>query len=345
MSGVSRRQFLGWGLPGVASLVGAAALAGQEAPAAASSPAKATTHEGHLGMPGAGRIPELHPPGSGKQVDPMLFLTHFDWGTATPLPGGRTLREWTLTALDREIVVAPGVTFPAWTYNGSVPAPTLRCRVGDVVRVKFFNEGSHAHSIHFHGIHPANMDGVFEQVPPGKTYTYEFEAEPFGVFLYHCHTMPLTQHIHKGLYGAFIVDPPKPRPPARELVMVMNGFDTNMDGKNEFYTVNGIANYYVDHPIPLRLNELVRIYLVNLLEFDMINSFHLHANMFRYYPTGTDLERYEYTDTVMLAQGERGLMEFAYKYPGRYMFHAHKTEFAELGWNGFFEVQAAEARA
>jgi len=343
MAELSRREFVTLGLPGAATLVGAAALAARGAEPPASPAQGAHRHEEHTGMPGAGEIRGLHPPGSGKQVDPSLFVTHFDWGAASRLPDGRTLREWSLTALDRDIVVAPGVTFPGWTYNGSIPSPTLRCRVGDVVRVRFFNEGGHAHTIHFHGIHPANMDGVFEVVPPGGRFTYEFEADPFGVFLYHCHVMPLTRHIHKGLYGAFIVDPPRPRPPARELIMVMNGYDTDLNGKNEFYTVNGIANYYVDHPIPLRVGELVRIYLVNILEFDMINSFHLHANMFRYYANGTDLERYEYTDTVVLGQGQRGLLEFAYKYPGRYMFHAHKTEFAELGWNGFFDVRPAGA--
>lgn len=348
---VSRRAFLA-GLPAAATLVGAAALAGRGAGRAAAADPKAgkegapyPQHQGMQGAgkmeghpPGSGKIEGLHPPGSGKQVDPMLFLTHFDRGKASRGPNGRTVREWTLTALDREIVVAPGVTFPAWTYNGSVPGPTLRCRAGDIVRVHFLNEGGHTHTIHFHGIHPANMDGVFEQIPPGGRYTYEFEAQPFGVFLYHCHTMPLKKHIHKGLYGAFIVDPPTPRPPARELVMVMNGFDTDLDGKNEFYTVNGIANYHIDHPIPLQAGELVRIYLVNVLEFDLINSFHLHANMFRFYRTGTDLQRSEYTDTVMLCQGERGIMEFAYQSPGMYMFHAHQSEFAELGWMGFFDV-------
>ncbi len=331
MSGttITRRGLLAAGLAGAAALIARGGGSG-------SPPHRA--REGHAGMPG-GTVGGLGAPGSFRQVDPMLFLTHFDGGVSSRLPDGRTVRQWTLTALDREIIVAPGVSFPAWTYNGSVPGPTLRCRVGDLLRVHFVNAGQHSHSIHFHGIHPAGMDGVFEQVPPGGRYTYEFEAEPFGVFLYHCHAMPLKKHLHKGLYGAFIVDPPAPRPPARELVMVMNGFDTDFDGENDFYTVNGIANYYVSHPIPLRVHEPVRIYLVNLLEFDLVNSFHLHANMFRYYRTGTDLEHFEYTDTVTLSQGERGIVEFAYRFPGKYMFHAHQSEFAELGWAGFFEVE------
>lgn len=270
---------------------------------------------------------------------PMDILTAYDYGRETKLPNGKTLREYTLIADETEVEVAKGVTYPAWTYNGTAPGSTLRCTEGDRLKVYFHNKSRHPHTIHFHGIHPANMDGVFEQVPPGGSYVYEFEAEPFGLFLYHCHTMPVKKHIEKGLYGAFIVDPPTPRPPARELVMVMNGFDTDVDGENEFYTVNGIANYFVDHPIALKIGEPVRVYLVNILEFDLINSFHLHGNVFRLYRTGTSLSNYEVTDTVMLCQGERSILEFTYRLPGKYMFHAHQSEFSELGWMGFFDVK------
>ena len=192
--------------------------------------------------------------------------------------------------------------YPAWTYNGQVPGPTIRCTEGDRLRIRFTNEGSHAHSIHFHGIHPANMDGAFEPVHPGQSFTYEFDAEPFGLHLYHCHTVPIKRHIHKGLYGAFIIDPKEGRPPANEMVMVMNGFDTNFDGENEVYAVNTVAFHYQKHPIRIRQGELVRIYLVNVTEFDLLNSFHLHGNLYRLYRTGTDLQRYEWTDMVALAR-------------------------------------------
>jgi FtsP/CotA-like multicopper oxidase with cupredoxin domain len=181
------------------------------------------------------------------------------------------------------------------------------------------------------------MDGVFEIVEPGKSFTYEFPARPAGFHLYHCHSTPLKKHIHKGLYGAFIIDPKEPRPPARELVMVMNGFDTDGDGENNFYTVNGRSFYYARYPIRVRRSELVRVYLANLTEFDLVNSFHLHADFFRYQPTGTG-EHWEYTDTVMQCQGQRGVLEISFAHTGRFMFHAHQSEFAELGWMGFFEV-------
>ncbi len=272
------------------------------------------------------------------EMNPMTFLTKFDYGKVKTLPNGEVEREYAIIAQDKEIEIAPGVKYPAWTYNGHVPGPTLRCTEGDHLKINFINASHMPHTIHFHGIHPAGMDGVFEQVKTGGKFTYEFTANPFGLFPYHCHVMPVKKHIEKGLYGTFIVDPKTPRPKAKELVMVMNGVDTDFDGENEFYTVNGYSNYYAENPINIKVGELVRIYLVNMTEFDLLNSFHLHGNMFHLYRTGTNLREYEITDTVMLCQGERCIIEFSYKYPGMYMFHAHQSEFAELGWMGFFNV-------
>jgi FtsP/CotA-like multicopper oxidase with cupredoxin domain len=120
----------------------------------------------------------------------------------------------------------------------------------------------------------------------------------------------------------------------------MNGFDTNFDEANEIYAVNTVGFHYLYRPVVVKRGEPVRIYLVNLLEFDPINSFHIHANFFHYYPTGTSLTPAEYTDTIAQMQGQRGILELAFPYEGKYMFHAHKTEFAELGWMGFVEVKA-----
>jgi FtsP/CotA-like multicopper oxidase with cupredoxin domain len=205
------------------------------------------------------------------------------------------------------------------------------------------------HTIHFHSIHPGNMDGVFEIVNPGDSFTYEFTAAPFGLHLYHCHVLPLKRHLHKGMYGTFIIDPKDGRPMVKEkrnikeMVMVMNGFDTNFDGDNEVYAVNTVAFHYQRHQIKLRLNEPVRVYLVNVTEFDPINSFHLHGELFEVYRTGTTLTPHDYTDTLVLCQGERHILEFSFKYPGKYMFHAHQSEFAELGWMGLFDVIDEEA--
>ena len=284
-------------------------------------------HAGHAAMIGE-NVPAV---GGPRDLDALLY-------PSAPLPRrpGR-VREYELVAGDHEIEIAPGVFFPAWTYNGTVPGPVIRATEDDLLRVRFRNGGAHPHTIHFHGVHPADMDGVFEIVGPGESFTYEFPARPYGMHLYHCHATPLKKHIHKGLYGAFIVDPPEPRPPAQELVMVMNGYDTDGDGGNNFYTVNGRSFYYARYPITVRRSQTVRIYLANLTEFDLINSFHLHGDFFRYYPTGSS-DLVEYTDTVVQCQGQRGILEIDFANTGLFMFHAHQSEFAELGWMGYFNV-------
>jgi len=274
--------------------------------------------------------------------DPHELARDFDWGRTHRLASGQVVREWELVAVDKEIEVMPGVRFAAWTYNGRIPGPTLRCREGERLRITFANGSAHAHTIHFHGVHPSEMDGVPGQgageIPPGGRTVYEFDALPAGLHLYHCHVRPLAEHIAKGLYGAFIVDPRDGREDADELVMVMNGFDTNFDRANEVYAANTIGFAYMHRPIQVARGALVRLHLVNVLEYDLINSFHLHGNLFDYFPTGTGSQPSEHTDTVMLCQGQRGILEWRFPHPGRYMFHAHQSEFTELGWQGFFEV-------
>jgi FtsP/CotA-like multicopper oxidase with cupredoxin domain len=260
----------------------------------------------------------------------------------TPRPDGTMLREYEIYAADREIEIAPGLFFPAWTYNGQVPGPTIRATEGDRVKITFRNLGTHPHSMHFHGWHPPAMDGALagQEVQPGGSFVYEFDADPFGLHLYHCHTVPLKRHIHKGLYGAFLVDPRGTgRPPADEFVMIMNAFDTNFDAENEVYAVNTVANAYLQDPIPVTVGRLVRIYLINVTEFDLVNSFHLHGMFFDVFRTGTSLTTSERTDTLMLCQGERAILETTFRYPGDFMFHAHQSEFAELGWMGLFRAE------
>lgn len=276
-------------------------------------------------------------------LDPEQYLRDFNYGRVSTDSNGTITREFTIIASDHEIKeISPGVYYNLWTFNGTTPGPTIRATEGDIVKIKFINNGSKFHTMHFHGIHKADMDGVFEGVGPGGTFTYEFVAEPYGVFPYHCHIQPLEEHISHGLYGVYIVDPKTPRIPADEMVMVMNGFDTDFDTENNFYGVNSIPYYYMHHPIQIQKDQLIRIYLVNMLEFDPINNFHLHANLYYLYRTGTMPNPDEYTDMVTMSQAERGILEFTYKFPGKFMFHAHKTEFAEKGWMGLFLVMEGD---
>jgi FtsP/CotA-like multicopper oxidase with cupredoxin domain len=199
MTSLSRRRFL----IAAAPVLGAAPLLRHLLPEEA---AQAGSHdsESHSGQAMGG----LEAPGARGEGEALLIPP-----PAEPARPGR-VREVELVAENREIEVAKGIRFPAWTYNGTVPGPVIRATEGDTLRVRFRNEGTHPHSIHFHGIHPPRMDGVLDPVPPGKSFTYEFEARPYGMQLYHCHTSPLSQHLHRGLYGAFVIDPPEP-PDAR----------------------------------------------------------------------------------------------------------------------------------
>jgi FtsP/CotA-like multicopper oxidase with cupredoxin domain len=291
--------------------------------------ANASEHALHTGAAMIGD--EVQAPGGPHDLDALTYPK-----PAEPYRPGR-IRNFELNVTESNIEIADGVTFPAWTFNGSAPGPVLRATEGDIVRVTLVNKTSQPHSFHTHGIHPSDQDGVFEQVQPGDKYTYEFVAGPAGVQVYHCHSMPLKKHIHKGLYGMFIIDPKQARPPAKEIAMVMNGFDTDGDGANNFYTVNGKAMYFSKYPINVKQGERVRVYLANMTEFDLLNSMHLHGNFFRYYPTGF-MNPPQYTDMIAQAQGERGIVETAFPYTGNYMFHAHQSEFADLGWMGFFHV-------
>ena len=332
------------------------ATVASQAPAYGDTSAAAAGHGAHGAMTTVGRVDHAR-----NGFDPAGMLTDWYTGETSLLPDGRTLRTFEVRAEDKEIEIAPGVMFPAWTFNGRVPGPALRAKEGERLRIIFQNLGSHPHSMHFHGIHAARMDGVpgAGLIGPGEEFVYEFDARPFGCHLYHCHALPLRRHMHKGMYGLFVIDPD----PARnlehqlvartrllgspenadwqELAMVMNAFDTNFDNGNEFYAVNTIAHAYANIPIKIRRDKPVRIYLLNVTEFDPINSFHLHANFFDYFDQGTTLTpTLKTVDLIMQCQAQRGIIEFSFKdhEPGMYMFHAHQSEFTELGWMGMFDV-------
>jgi FtsP/CotA-like multicopper oxidase with cupredoxin domain len=308
------------------------------------------------------------------------YLTHFACGHLTVLANGTTLREFTLIVDDNHgvghnmSITKEGLQFPAWTFNGSIPGPTLRMTQGDHVRVTVINSKNslHPHSWHVHSIHSGAMDGVMGlagMIWPGSEFTYEFVAQPYGVYPYHCHMAPVEEHINRGLYGMMIIDPQTPRPQATEMVMLMNGYSFNKANQtnpteegpptpadmnnvtsrnqilndqtpsNQVYTVNGMAfGYTGKNEIPLKVGQPVRIYLENMLEYDPINNFHLHGDLFNYIPSGTSEKPTMYTDIVSLMQGDRGILQFAYHFPGEFMFHAHKNEFTRLGWQGFFNV-------
>jgi manganese oxidase len=351
VSYLSRRRWLrGAGLASLAGATFSAVRASGQASPAATGP-----HSGHSAVPDAAHQHGLGTVGrvSTEAFDPSTFVRAWNFSDLppdkraryyreTPRANGTLLREYTMFAVDREIEIAPGLMFAAWTYNGQVPGPTIRATEGDRIRVTFVNQGSHPHTIHFHGWHPPDMDGSLpqHQVAPGQRFVYEFDADPPGLHLYHCHAVPLKRHIHKGLYGVYIVDRRDAAPIERDdFVMVMNAFDTNFDNENEVYAVNSVANAYMVDPIRVVVGRPVRIHLLNITEFDLINSFHLHGMFFEANRTGTAAKATEVTDTITLCQGERAVLDTTFRYAGDFMFHAHQSEFAELGWMGLFRAE------
>jgi FtsP/CotA-like multicopper oxidase with cupredoxin domain len=323
-----------------------------------------------------------------KRPTSIEYLTHFNCGRVSQGENGQTIREFTLIIEENQNITISnaGHYFDAWTFNGTVPGPTMRMTEGDLVRINVINskDNQHTHSLHMHSIHAAEMDGVAIPVSsnshgnnmistdvfyesgmilPGKSFIYEFVAQPYGVYPYHCHVNPVADHINRGLYGMMVIDSREPREQMVEMVMTLNGYDMDYDLEgtvappsmaeirgeeereeeeerdNEIYTVNGKAFDYMDNPIPLNAGEKYRIYLLNMVEFDLINSFHLHGDMISYIPGGTQYEATQVNDVIELGQANRGIMEFDYDNPGRYMFHAHVQEFTDLGWMGLFDVK------
>lgn len=325
-----RRELLRLGLAG-----GAASLLPLSWRALAAEPGDAGgSHEGSHRLP----LPEARS-GYGGTADPPAGLgPHALDALLRPPPvstEGDRSHAIELWISEQPVHVAFDTTFSAWTYNRTVPGPVLRARQGDALTVRFRNLGSHPHNVHFHGRHDVSQDG-WQQVPAGGEETYRLRAEPFGVHPYHCHALPVSEHVARGLYGTLIVDPPGGRPPAHEFVLVLCGFDLDGDGHNELYAWNGVAGFFARHPIKVPVGELVRLYVLNMVANDPVASFHLHAETFDVYRSGTRLTPDEHSDVVTLAQTERAILEFRLPRRGRYMFHPHQIHMAERGAMGWF---------
>ncbi len=119
--------------------------------------------------------------------------------------------------------IAPGVSYAAWTFGGTVPGPVQHVRQGDTVDFTLVNEANIPHSMDFHAAEIAPSK-YYVNIMPGDSLHYRFVARVPGAFMYHCGTAPVAMHIANGMYGALIVDPATPRPKARELVFVQSEF-------------------------------------------------------------------------------------------------------------------------
>jgi len=224
--------------------------------------------------------------------------------------------------------IAPGVVYEAWTFGGQVPAPTLRVTIGDTIDVTIVNRALMPHSIDFHAAEIA-PSRAYTNVMPNDSLHFRFVPRIAGAFIYHCGTAPLAAHIAKGMYGALIVDPVRPRPAAREFVLVQSEFylgpkhgpdsvqaldwQRMLDLAPDYVTFNGSANLYATHPLEVAVNEPVRFYVVNAGP-NRVSSFHVVGAIF---------------DRVWLDGSEtplRGVQTFAVPVGGGMIFDTHLVE-------------------
>lgn len=256
----------------------------------------------------------------------------------------RTIK-YTIIAQDTTVEIAPGVRVEAWTYNGTIPGPTLRATEGDRVIIDFINNGKLPHTMHFHGDHSEKNDGVFQEVLPGQSYTYDFIAEPAGVLMYHCHVMPVSEHIRNGLYGAFIVDPKEEPEPAREYVIVKGEYDLEDQEtwQPDYVFFNGYADQYWNQPLDVKTDELVRIYYVDMGAIPAF-GYHIHGTIFDAIASGIWENDAVRAQTWEVSPGNAAIFEAKWKAPGRYLFHLHGVP-EEKGTMAYFNVSDATDNA
>ncbi len=156
----------------------------------------------------------------------------------------------------------------------------------------------------------------------GGEKTYSLTAGPIGFHPYHCHVPPLASHMAKGLYGGLIVDPPGGRTAAHEFMLILSGWDLEDKGEMIFFVGTEWPVFTIDIQLKFRLAK-GRLYIANMCEYEPVASFHLHAQTFDVFRTGTRLVPDDHTDVVTLGQTERDL-ELS-------MFHPHQTKMAEKG--------------
>jgi len=237
-------------------------------------------------------------------------------------------KQFDLTAEIVDWEVEPGKIVKAWTYNGTVPAPTIRLEIGDRVRVVLQNDLPISTDIHWHGIKvPFDQDGVAPLtqpfVEPGDEYVYEFTADHLAVGMYHPHNSGF-EAVPNGLLGAIIVgDLPLPGGvvPDQELSMVLN------DAGTIGFALNG-KSFPATAPIVAKEGETVLVHYMN--EGLTAHPMHLHRNdQLVVAKDGFPLDSPYLADTVNVAPGERYSVLIKAEEKGTWAWHCHILTHAE----------------
>lgn len=266
-----------------------------------------------------------------------------------------------MTTVEVDGVLADGTTYPYMTFDGQVPGPMLRMRVGDTMELHLRNEIESIlpHSIDLHAVTGPGGGAVFTQTLAGDESVFSFRALQPGLYVYHCATASVAHHIASGMYGLILVEPEGGLPPVDREFYVMQGeiytsqpfgtaghldfsYDAMLDEDAEYFVFNGSANALTHDDYALRANvgETVRIYF-GVGGPNAISSFHVIGEIFdRVYDEGS-LTSEPLTDvqTTLVAPGGATMVEFTVDYPGRYILVDHALSRLERGLAGYLIVE------
>lgn len=273
-----------------------------------------------------------------------------------------TIHEYTFTVTESTEEVAAGVTRALWTYNGTSPGPTLHGRIGDTFRITLVNAGSMGHSIDFHAGELA-PDGPMRTIEPGESLVYEFVAGRSGIWMYHCGTMPMTQHIANGMFGAVVIEPYGLEPVDREYVLIQSELYLGAEGgpasatkaaamQPDVVAFNGRAFQYAAHPLTATTGERVRIWVLDAgPNADL--SFHVVGTQFDTVWSEGAYSIYGGASTDGITQGttgaqvlpllaaQGGFVEFVPPEAGHYAIVNHQMSLAEKGAKAVLKVTDA----
>lgn len=268
-----------------------------------------------------------------------------------------TIRHITLVAMPAKIEIANGAYYNAWTFNGTVPGPTIFVNQGDTIFFKLINNFTDmSHSIDFHAAE-IDWSTAYATVGPGQTKTFNFTVNYPGVFMYHCGTPPVLEHIANGMYGAIVVKPPNlPQAPGGEYVIVQSEFylnskpDSNgaysgnytkmLNGEPDYVVFNGQAFKYQKNPLTVKPDELVRLYILNVGP-NHWSAFHvIGAIMDTVYIDGNPSNVMHGLQTLNLPPSGGAIVQMYFRDPGgKNPFVTHDFADASKGAVGLFVVQ------
>ncbi|PKN95237.1 MAG: nitrite reductase, copper-containing [Chloroflexi bacterium HGW-Chloroflexi-6] len=257
--------------------------------------------------------------------------------------------------------LADGTTYKFWTFNGKIPGPFIRVQVGDTVEVHLKNlpDSMMAHSVDFHATTGPGGGAVATQTQPGGDTMFTFKALNPGVYVYHCATPMVAQHITNGMYGLILVEPEGGLPPVDREFYVMQGelytaqpFGTTgaltedttklLNENPEYFVFNGasMALASEEHMLRAKVGETVRIYF-GVGGPNFTSSFHVIGEIFDRVFDQASLTANPLTDvqTTLVPPGGATMVEFTVEVPGRYILVDHALSRLQRGLAGFLMVE------